>query len=120
MADLNLTQNRYFSIATNCTFLHTTGGAANRYLENPLKPAEFQVFRKDNLAWRQACRFWVIPLGSHYPCFDKAVEFEGATIEVLANRNQPETCREEKRRQLKQTVEMPNFEEKCQTPGEAS
>ncbi len=43
MAGLNLPQNRYCSVARNCTILHTTGGAANRYLENPLKPAEFQV-----------------------------------------------------------------------------
>src|SRR5271169_2799171 len=46
MADLNLPQNRYCSMARNCTFLHKTGGSANRNWEKPLKPAEFQVYEK--------------------------------------------------------------------------
>jgi len=87
MADLNLTQNRYFSIARNCTLLHTNGGAANRYLENPLKPAESQGLEKRNFDWQLVYRFWRVPFGNRYP-FDNAVGFEGMTREALANRNQ--------------------------------
>jgi hypothetical protein len=71
-----------------CTLLRKTRGSTNSNSENPLKPAEFQVFRKDNLACRPACHFWAIPLGNRYLCFDKAVGFEGMTREALANRNQ--------------------------------
>jgi predicted kinase len=74
-----------------------------------------------NFDWRPVYRFSLMPLGNRYPCFDKAVEFEETTLEVLVNRNQPagQYC-EEKRRQLKQTVVMPDFEGKCQPPGVAS
>ena len=88
---------------------------------NPLKPAEFQVLDNRNFNWHPVYRFWRIPLGNRYRCFDKAVGFEGATLEVLVNRNQPGgQCCEDKRSQLKQTVVMPDFEGKCQPPGEAS
>ena len=88
MAELNLPENRYFRIARNCTFLHTRGLAANRHLEKPLKPAEFQVLENRNFDWQSVYLFWIIPLGNRYPCFDKAVGFEGTTLDVLANRNQ--------------------------------
>ena len=89
MAGVNLPQNRYFSAARNCTILHTTGAAANRYMENPLKPAEFEVLGNSNFDWLPVYQLSLIQLVNRYPCFDKAVEFEGATLEVLANRNQP-------------------------------
>ena len=88
MVDLNLPENRYCGIARNCTFLHTRGMAANRHLEKPLKPAEFQVLKNRNFDWRLVYRFWIIPLSNRYLCFDKAVEFEGTPLDVLANRNQ--------------------------------
>ena len=62
MVDLNLPENRYCGIARNCTFLHTRGMAANRHLEKPLKPAEFQVLKNRNFDWRLVYRFWIIPL----------------------------------------------------------
>ncbi len=88
---------------------------------NPLKPAEFQVLDNPNFDWHPIYRFWITPIGNRYPYFDKAVGFEGTTLEVLVNRNQPvEQCCEEKRRQLKQTVVRSDFEDKCQPPGEGS
>ena len=88
---------------------------------NPLKPAEFQVLENRNFDLQLVYQFWIIPLGNRYSCFDKAVEFEGTTLEVPVNRNQPGgQCCEDKRSQLKQTVVMPNFEGKCQPPGVAS
>jgi hypothetical protein len=88
---------------------------------NPLKPAEFQVLDNPNFDWQPIYRFWIISIGNRYPYFDKAVGFKGTTLEVLVNRNQPaEQCCEEKRRQLKQTVVMPDFENNCQPSGEAS